>query len=71
MESLLSPSVSLLLCVSPSSVIADNLVMAFQMAGHNSEVHFPESSYCSWRMRFIVQALGDVCEFVEAVQWTK
>ena len=31
----LSLSLSLSLCVSPSSVIADNLVVAFQMAGHD------------------------------------
>lgn len=46
MQSLFYPCVcvcvSFLLSVSPSPVITDNLVVAFQMAGHDSEVHFPE-----------------------------
>lgn len=42
MESLFYPSVCVCVSLSPSSVITDNLVVAFQMAGHDSEVHFPE-----------------------------
>ena len=58
------------LSVSPSSLIADNLVVAFQMAGHDSEVHFPELSYSLWSAQFTVKARRrqHVCELAQAVQ---
>lgn len=37
-------------------MIADNLVVAFQMAGHDSGVHFPELSCSSWSARFTAKA---------------
>lgn len=50
-------SVCLSLSVSPSSVIADNLVVAFKMAGHYSEVYFPELSYSLRSAQFTEKAL--------------
>lgn len=44
----------------PSSLIADNLVVALQMTGHDSEVHFPELSYSLWSTQFSVQSTDGV-----------
>lgn len=63
MESLLSP-----ICVSlSSSLIDDNLVVALQMTGHDSEVHFPELSYGLWSTQYRWHAGTFVAQCVEVV----
>lgn len=60
MESLPPPSACGSLCVSPFSLMADNLAVALQMAGHDSEVHFPELSYSLRSPQFTAQSTGGV-----------